>query len=214
MTDGSDGSVPVVTAPFVISASTTRLHLPPERLAAGFAQTPALACRDILDADLLDRVRDLCRRARFLVDVVPDVGVREVETPPVAGATLTVLLQRPELRDWIRRATGTAPLGQVKGSVAQSRPSGGQQLDWHDDGEAAGTDRLLAITVNLGDEPFAGGAFELRSRRTGAIVRFQHDRPGSALIFAVRPDLEHRVLPVTDGGPRRVFGGWFLAASA
>jgi hypothetical protein len=40
--------------------------------------------------------------------------------------------------------------------------------------------------------------------------RFKHDQPGTALVFEVRPQLEHRVLPLTAGGPRRVFTGWFI----
>ena len=33
------------------------------------------------------------------------------------------------------------------------------------------------------------------------------------LIFRVSSKLEHRVLPLTAGGPRRVFTGWAMGAS-
>lgn len=42
------------------------------------------------------------------------------------------------------------------------------------------------------------------------LLAHHHNKPGTVLIFAVRPDLEHRVTPLTSGGPRRVFAGWFL----
>ena len=56
-----------------------------------------------------------------------------------------------------------------------------------------------------------GCGFELRKVGGEALlVDHVHDRPGTALIFEVSPDYEHRVLPLASGGPRRVFTGWFF----
>jgi hypothetical protein len=43
------------------------------------------------------------------------------------------------------------------------------------------------------------------------LITFRHDTPGTALIFEVSKRCEHRLHPLTSGGPRRVFTGWFLA---
>ena len=89
------------------------------------------------------------------------------------------------------------------------RASHNDALDWHDD--LHDTSRRLAIIVNLSDRPFAGGQFQLRRKgESELLLRHNHPQAGSVLIVAVRPELEHRVTPVSDGGPRRIYAGWFL----
>ena len=66
--------------------------------------------------------------------------------------------------------------------------------------------------IDLADRRYQGGRFELRRKgESDPLLVFEHAAPGSLLIFAVRDDLEHRVTPVTGGGPRRVYSGWFLS---
>ena len=85
----------------------------------------------------------------------------------------------------------------------------GVPLHWHDDMNDRA--RKLAIVINLSGRPFQGGQFQLRRKGAdGLLLAFDHVEPGSALLFAVRPELEHRVLPVTGTNPRRVYAGWFL----
>ncbi len=43
------------------------------------------------------------------------------------------------------------------------------------------------------------------------LIQHIHCDLGTALFFRLAAELEHRVLPVTAGGQRRVFAGWFLA---
>jgi hypothetical protein len=51
-----------------------------------------------------------------------------------------------------------------------------------------------------------------RKGESGICWRHHHASPGEALVFEVSPALEHRVTPLTAGGPRTIFAGWFLAA--
>jgi hypothetical protein len=84
------------------------------------------------------------------------------------------------------------------------------RFNWHDDLPENPT-RRIGITINLSENPYEGGLFELRKKKTQQILtRHRHEKPGSALIFDVSDALEHRVWPVTSGGPRRIFAGWFL----
>ncbi|MDF7775492.1 2OG-Fe(II) oxygenase, partial [Sphingomonas sp. AOB5] len=101
------------------------------------------------------------------------------------------------------------PLVGAEGPVAQTRVGGGDTIGWHND--LGNPHRRLAIIVNLSDDPFEGGEFELEHVPTGTMLaRHRHTGPGSTLIFTVAKGLRHRVLPITAGGPRRVFAGWFL----
>ena len=53
--------------------------------------------------------------------------------------------------------------------------------------------------------------FELRDvRNDKLLLQYRHAALGAALIFDVARGLEHRVLPLISGGPRRVYTGWFF----
>ena len=123
---------------------------------------------------------------------------------------LNLALNRPALLRWLETATGCGPLTDIAGGVAQTLARPGDELVWHDD-FSAGEGRRLAIVIDLSTEAYAGGAFQLRYRDGAAIFEHRYQRPGSALIFGVGPALEHRVLPLRSGGPRRVFAGWARA---
>ena len=206
--------MPFSDSPFTIAADATSLSIAPETLSTRFRRMPALVCRDVIDPMLLDRLRARCDASAFVADPVQGIGLREVEAQPVVAATFCVMLQRPAFRRWVEQVTGAPPLATVKGAVAQTWPADGFGLGWHDDDEPGQRGRQIAITIDLSSTPFTGGMFELRRRGGEVIGRFRHDRPGSALIFAVDPSLEHRLLPIAEGGPRRVFAGWFHSAPA
>ncbi len=156
-----------------------------------------------------------CSRRHWPAAFVPDdihvPGNRLREDPPRTGPLLCWLLGRPALRRWVETVTATAPLAAVGGATARFEAGGGQHLDWHND-LVPGHARMLAVTVNLGTEPYEGGRFEMKRRGAeAAFFAHAHVQPFGALIFAIDKTLMHRVTPVTAGGPRTVFGGWFLS---
>ncbi len=195
--------------PVSIGSLRTRVHAAHRDYAPIFARHRALVCGDLIEPDFLDKLIARCRDGGFVADTVARLGSREIEVPPRVGSILTLALSRPPLLRWLEAVTGCGPLARADGRVVQARANGVDALDWHDDrGDPA---RRLAITIDLSDSDYDGGLFELRevaSQRPLATHR--HDRPGSALIFDVADDIEHRVLPVARGGPRRVYTGWFL----
>lgn len=181
-----------------------------EAARAEFAAARALVCPDALDAELLGKLMGLCDRAAFVSDRVEGLGHRAVERPPLASTAILLALRRPELFRWLEAVTGCGPIASVDGQVVETQAQAGDELVWHDD-MIRDARRRLGVTIGLGRDDYEGGLFELRSVPDGAtLVRFKHDRPGTALIFEVSRRCEHCVHPLSAGGPRRVFTGWFL----
>jgi Rps23 Pro-64 3,4-dihydroxylase Tpa1-like proline 4-hydroxylase len=104
--------------------------------------------------------------------------------------------------------TGCQPIAAVEGVLA--RMQAGDILEWHRD--AFHGVRRLAVVINLSEQPFEGGRFEMRRRESGTpLFAYDHAVPGSMMIFRLGIDLQHRVTPVTAGGPRVAFSGWLRA---
>lgn len=164
---------------------------------------------DFLSGGLGDMIAKICESATFDREYVEGVGDRQIEISDRAGAVLSLALRDRTLLAWLSRVAGQGDVTTASGSVARLAAGTAEALDWHDDRVEG---RRLAITIDLSTQAFEGGTFEMRRKSSGEVV-FAHtpSRFGSALIFQVRSDLEHRVLPVTAGGPRTTFSGWFLA---
>ena len=211
--------------PPAIKANTVQaLPVPLTCLAIGAAETVIAPCADaaprfsrqrgILLEDAIDRsfltlLLALVERATFVSDTVPLLGHRGIESPPLAGAAISLALKRPNLLRWIETVTGCGPLGSVEGRIVQTQPVADDALAWHDDRDRP---RALAVTIGLTTTPYRGGAFELREKAgRSLLLRHHHITPGQMLLFDVADDIEHRVPPLESGGPRRVYTGWFLA---
>lgn len=197
--------------PFTIGATTTQLLQPPEAARDEFVRRRSILCRDAIEAGFLATLQGLCRRGRFVPDSVEGLGDREVEQPQRVGGAISLALQREGLKHWLEAATACGPLGRVEGRVIQARANGHDQLTWHND--LQDPRRRLAITINLSETAYEGGLFELRTVATREMLtEHLHADPGTVLVFDISRDLEHRVLPLTGGGPRRVYTGWFFRA--
>jgi hypothetical protein len=166
-----------------------------------------------VDDQLLQLLVPIWSGASFIPSPVDRVGLRSLETPGNAGAALCLALARPEVLRVIGSLLGGPALTGVAGAIARFAAGAEEGLDWHDD--LAEPERKLAITINLGTTRYQGGAFEFRDLASGAPpFRHVHATPGEALLFPIGAGLQHRVLPVTGGGPRTVFAGWFLGDAA
>jgi hypothetical protein len=193
----------------MVGFERTNLLAAPDDSADLFRRQRAIVCPGFFQDALLSKLIERCRTGEFCPDAAGGLGSREVESPQRVGGAINILLQRAPLLRWIERATECGPLATVAGRVVQTLANGSDRLYWHDDREDTG--RRLGITINLSDAPYDGGVFEMRIKRRDRIEwAFRHETPGTALIFDIRPNLEHRLLPLVSGGPRRVYTGWFM----
>lgn len=181
------------------------------KVAAALAARPAVLLSGLLDPAFRRMIDPLLRRPFVAQTVDGAPGMRQIE-PGIqpASRALELAVRRAPLLRWLERVAGCGPLERVEGEVAAHRPGGEDYLSWHQDTHKPG--RRLALVIDLSDAAYEGGMFELRDKATGQmLVRHHHREAGSALLFRIADTLEHRVLPVTAGGPRRVFACGFHA---
>lgn len=194
---------------FEIGLSSTSME-PEARARAQFAADRALSVPNALSQDFLRTLLDIVDKGSFPRELVDKLGHRGVETPPLAGRLLSLALRRSSFLEWIRKVTDLPDITGVAGSIAETGANPGEALDWHDD--LNHVERRLALTLDLSPAAYHGGIFEMRHKGDDLpFLTHAHAAPGSLIIFAISPVLEHRLTPVTDGGPRRVFAGWFTA---
>ena len=200
------------TTPVIIAASGATVDWDQEvtsRWAEAFQRNRAAYFPDFLEPRFGELVRQVCSAARFEEQFVEGVGGRMIEASNRASGMLALALRNRPLLEWLSKVAGRGELRSVAGSVARIGAGSRHELDWHDDRLEG---RRLAITIDLSTEAFEGGEFIMRAKGTDTVCyRHRPARFGSALIFHVGRELEHRVLPVTSGGPRTTFSGWFLA---
>lgn len=192
---------------FSVGMSRVNLFASADDLRQDFLRTRALPSRDILEPDLLARIDGILDQGGWSQDGVDNLLFRKAEDPPRAGGVISLMLCRPELLRWVEAVTGCDRLERASGRVIQIEPNASAGLDWHSDMREPA--RRIGITINLGKAAYEGGKFELRVRDGEVLAEHRHVEQGSALLFAVGRDLQHRLLPITAGGPRQVYTGWF-----
>jgi 2OG-Fe(II) oxygenase superfamily len=196
--------------PFCLDAQQTEILAPAAAWRDVFAGPQALVLEGVIAPEFCTKLEHRAAATSFIDDDVPDIGTRRVESPQRVGAALSLLLARPALLRWLEEATGIGPLRATAGRLVETHANGRDALNWHSDMGTEG--RMLGVVINLSDQPFVGGRFDMRVAGAAELhFSYQHDSPGSMLIFAVNNQLEHRVTPLISGGPRRVYAGWFLS---
>ncbi|MBD3730893.1 MAG: hypothetical protein IE933_14430, partial [Sphingomonadales bacterium] len=164
-------------SPFTIGPLQTVIHGDVVDYAHRFAECPAMVFASALDPLLLERLVRGAEQAQYADDTVEQLGERGIEAPARIGPACAVLLDRPELRDWLRLVCRTPVLGRVVGRVVETRPGYDGGLRWHDD--LIDPRRRIGIVVNLTSAAYEGGDFELRRKGDLApLCTFHHASPG------------------------------------
>jgi hypothetical protein len=192
---------------FCLGRTQTRLGENTKTAKSLFQQQRALLCRGGIDAPLLAMINNYCARASF-VPQQTEVGHRTIEAGSAIGNAVQLILNRSPFKKWLEEITGCAPLAGIEGRIVKTLPGGVDHLDWHRDTVPK---IELGMTLHLVDCAYEGGGFELRKFKSKREL-FRHEKPlaGDVVLFDIMPDLEHRVLPISQGEARLVFTGWFV----
>ncbi len=113
----------------------------------------------------------------------------------------------PDFRNLIQEITGRGPLRRFRGRIYRMTRAAGHYDHWHDDNF---NNRLVGLSLNLSPRPFRGGLFQLRERKSERMIaEIANTGPGSALIFRIAGELQHRISDMEGDQPKTAFAGWF-----
>jgi len=125
----------------------------------------------------------------------------------VAIGAVTALMHAPGVFETVRAITGCDAIGSFGFRVYRMDANAGHTDTWHGDVDG---NRLVTLSVNLGAEPFGGGALQIRDFDTKRIVHRVHNTgPGDAILFRIDPTLEHYVDDVSGPVSKFALAGWF-----
>ena len=179
-----------------------------------FADRHCVVFKDFVEESILNRVPRMLETGRYEVQEHVDedgiVFARELrmrhDQPLVR--TFELLLNQLRLFEAIAELTGSErDIRLFEGRCYKRLPDSNHFGSWHDDGNPA---KLYGLSINLSPRPVEGGAFHIRSRKTGELFRtVPSGRFGDAHLFRIHRSLEHKVSPVRGTEPRCAYAGWF-----
>ena len=172
-----------------------------------YARSSSLAIPNLIAPVLL---RKITRNIRSLTfdDMNYELGSEFQNTRSRIAKRLHALLNNPRLFSFVESVTGCGPILHLNGRITWMAPERKHRYLWHSD--LVVPSRLVGVSLNLNRYPCEGGVFQIRNvRKKHTIHELADPRMGDVHIFAIRPDLEHRVTPVTGVHPRVSFAGWF-----
>ncbi len=138
----------------------------------------------------------------------PGVGSDLLIDDPSTVGLLHFLASDPEFLRFVTRVAGCPPITHFNGRVYRLVADPDVHDSWHDD--LRDDTRHVALSINLGAEPYTGGLFRLRRRANEEVIaEMPNVRAGDALLFRLSPKLQHMVTPMTGGTTKTAFAGWF-----
>jgi Rps23 Pro-64 3,4-dihydroxylase Tpa1-like proline 4-hydroxylase len=200
--------------PFLLSANRVEVNRSAENIThwkSAMSQDKAARLPCVFQPDFSELMRSICDAASLVEEKVEGVGKRWIEPLDRVGKVLSHVLSDQGVLAWVGEVGDRGTVSHVSGKLASYSAENSSFLDWHDDNFEG---RRIAIVIDLSEHAFEGGEFEMRMRGASD-PHFRHRLQGfgTGLIFRVAEDVEHRLLPVTAGGPRRTFAGWFFSLS-
>lgn len=123
--------------------------------------------------------------------------------------TLMALFNDARLFDVVERISSCDPIGCYMARVYAMDASPNHHDEWHSDVDG---NRMIGMSVNLAG-PYEGGLLRIREGER-VVHEVANTGSGDAILFRIRPGLQHIVTPVT--GPRRkmALAGWFQRTPA
>ena len=176
-------------------------------LRTAFDRQGCVRLPDCLDIGVLEEVAAGLATAAFPRRDHGRIGTEGCMEANALLARLLFAANDPGLFAQVRAISGCGEIGCFDGRVYRLDPTRADHDSWHTD---LGDHRLVAMSINLGSEPYAGGALQIRDTETGAILHQEADLgPGDAVLFRLGRRFQHRVTQVEGAVPRTAFAGWF-----
>jgi hypothetical protein len=174
-----------------------------------FEQDGCLSLPTLIDPALLPQLIEAIDQSPFYDREHHGIGLEQCLSPGTVTTALELLSNDPSLLDLMAQLTGCGPFGCFDGRVYRLAPGTSDHDSWHND---VGRDRRVAMSVNLGREPFQGGALQIqRIGQPESSREMTIAQPGDAIIFRIDMAYRHRVAPLEGTVPRTAFAGWFCA---
>jgi hypothetical protein len=167
--------------------------------------------REFLEPALVSFLQTEIQRGEFYERIHPGIKSNKelcLKQNRAYGALL-LFMNDEELFRVIQRVTRCGPIGCFEGRVYRFTPGLGHHDAWHSD---VTDDRLVALSINLSADVYAGGMLQIRDSKSHAIIsEVPNVAPGDALLFRVSPQLQHRITEVAGPACKTAFAGWFRA---
>ena len=178
-----------------------------QRVRAEFDACHCVLLPGLLETGLARSVVEALERGAFTEYTHEGIGNELCAQPGTATGVLELLANDPEFFAAVRGVTGCGPIGLFHGRVYRMIPGGGHYDSWHSD---QGLDRLVAMSVNLSQAPYAGGILQIRENESSRILHeVANVGFGDAILFRIGPTLTHRVTGVEGLVPKTAYAGWF-----
>lgn len=174
---------------------------------AQFAGAHWLRLPGFVGPELLARLQRLLAASEF-VRVDRHIGTELRPADKTADVALCALLNNPALFRFVERLAGHGHVRSFIGRIYRRLPHPDYFHHWHDDVTAGG--RLFALSINLSERPYAGGALRIRSAETREVLSEVHNGgAGDAVLFRIDRRLQHCIGPVSGDSPKTAMAGWF-----
>lgn len=172
-----------------------------------FRRDHCVSLPGFFDPTFLNQIAPEIERASFYRRQHRKIGAEGCMEVNATLARLLFAVNDRRLFSVIEAVTGCGSIGCFDGRVYRLDASGRDRDSWHSD---VGDNRLAAMSVNVGAEPYLGGALQIRDASSHELLyEAGPTHPGDALLFRIAPSLEHQVTAVTSDAPRTAFAGWF-----
>ena len=189
-----------------------------ERLRDQFSINQSLRLSAFIDGSIVDQLTTSIDTAKFLDTNHLDSKKREfakdftIDGGEIATHMFHLVLNNANLFKVIEQITDCPSIGGFSGRIYRSISNADHHLSWHDDNEDPR--RLIGISVNFSRDLFSGGVFQLREKKSKKILtEIANTELGSAMIFRVSSELEHRITRIEGDKPRTAGAGWFSSVS-
>jgi hypothetical protein len=174
-----------------------------------FQQKHFIRLPRILSTELLEEFSLRISNSDWEERIHDNIGLEVCLSDKRIVALLNFLLNDQSLFRLLERITDCNRIGSFSGRVYRMAPDSGHYDSWHTD---VGEHRLLALSINLGKQPYEGGVLEIRHHTSpDRSTQVLNTGFGDAVLFRLMEGLEHRVTNVEGTVPKTAFAGWFKA---